>query len=324
MKIFILLLLLLPPIFVISQADLLPGKTWKVTELNTVFLKKNINLYHKDSALNELDFSLIEYKFFADSTYKKYYLNDSSYIGHWSLNSSKDSAYIDFIPFKLIQLDHSNFITRGYSIQLADNAGLLDTAFSFFKLNLVTPPVLPVNLVSFRGTLTDNVVHLTWVTSQEINSHHFEILKSADGVSFTTTGTVPAKGNSAVSNRYQFSDLQFIEGINYYRLKQVDVDGRFTWSNIIAINVDGKKNVAISIYPNPAKSNLTFFTRTTQHGTWQLSIKNMYGQSIFNQLIQPNVQTMQLQLPTLAKGIYTAEIIDRNGKRIYSGKLILQ
>jgi hypothetical protein len=92
---------------------------------------------------------------------------------------------------------------------------------------------LPVSWLDFNGLVRNKAIELVWRTAQEINSKYFEVLKSKDGVQFETIGKVEAAGNSNRVNTYQFLDNTPAQGNNYYKLKQVDIDGSFTFSKNI-------------------------------------------------------------------------------------------
>src|SRR5258708_40341589 len=87
--------------------------------------------------------------------------------------------------------------------------------------------VLPVGLLSFDAEKKGASVLLTWKTAQEQKSDRFEIERSADGISYHLIGTLAASGNTSMVTSYSFTDHQPLDGINYYRLKQVDIDGLF-------------------------------------------------------------------------------------------------
>lgn len=121
-----------------------------------------------------------------------------------------------------------------------------DTIFAYF--DFIDP--LPVEWLSFNGELNDLWGELDWATASEINSSHFEVLRSADGQNFEKIGEVASSGNSNTPRNYQFTDKSLPEGIQYYRLKQVDFDGANDYSNTIAIDY-GLAEKAILIAPNP-------------------------------------------------------------------------
>lgn len=112
----------------------------------------------------------------------------------------------------------------------------------------------PVTWLDFSGIYKDEKVFLNWSTASETNCDYFEIEKSSNGISFVSTGRVEGAGNSSSMNKYSVIDTDPYDGINYYRLRQVDFNGDFSYSNIIAVKVIGQS--ILSVYPNPAQSYL--------------------------------------------------------------------
>jgi len=106
----------------------------------------------------------------------------------------------------------------------------------------------PVELLSFTGDLRENQVWLNWETLSELESDYFAIEKAYSGSDFQEIGKVSAAGNSQELRRYQFIDPQPQQGMNYYRLRQVDVSGVETYSETVQIYFDGEY---MSLYPNP-------------------------------------------------------------------------
>jgi hypothetical protein len=112
---------------------------------------------------------------------------------------------------------------------------------------------LPVTLVSFEGKSEKNQIKLAWKTASEINNKGFEIERSADARTFEKIGFIDGSGDTKENQFYHFTDLNPIT-MGYYRLKQLDYDGKFEYSKVIAVKA-GKE--AINIYPNPAQTELT-------------------------------------------------------------------
>lgn len=124
---------------------------------------------------------------------------------------------------------------------------------------------LPVTLVSFNAKEQNGKALLTWVTSSEINNSHFDVERSTDGKTFTKVGEVAGSGNSNTVKTYRFVDELTNAKVTYYRLKQVDFNGDFTYSNIINLNSKGLNATStISIYPNPANSSISIDGLTEQ------------------------------------------------------------
>jgi hypothetical protein len=101
-----------------------------------------------------------------------------------------------------------------------------------------TPPAiaLPIELLYFKGVSSENHNHITWSTASEHNNNYFEIEKTKDGVVFYSIIKMDGSGNSQTKIDYEFDDYNIDNNISYYRLKQVDFDGKFRYSDIISID----------------------------------------------------------------------------------------
>ena len=118
---------------------------------------------------------------------------------------------------------------------------------SAYEFNSV---LLPVNLKSFSGIANKKVNMLYWSAASENNNHLFEIQRSIDGIKFETIGQVAGAGSSSTFRQYEFADTKIIDQPYYYRLKQVDRDARYIFSDIILLT--GKENTAHAVvFPNP-------------------------------------------------------------------------
>ena len=109
---------------------------------------------------------------------------------------------------------------------------------------------LPVSLLDFKAVLQNKSVLLQWKIATEKNLTMFVIERSADGNRFLPINSVTVKGINAVKTNYSIIDEQPLQGINFYRLKMVDIDGKFTYSNIVAVKITPDNQ--LHIFPNPA------------------------------------------------------------------------
>jgi uncharacterized repeat protein (TIGR01451 family) len=179
---------------------------------------------------------------------------------------------------------------------------------------------LPVTLVSFNAALTGSVVNVTWKTSIEENVNHFEVLRSTNGVDFTTIGTVqPGQTN------YIFVDKEPFKGYNYYRLKSVDMDGSTSYSTIVLVNVKNSADVISSLYPNPATGNATLKLQGTVEGNVLVQVLDQQGRLVTTR--QFGVQhtgefKTPLDLGNLSKGSYVLRIVVND--KTYLHKLVIQ
>lgn len=124
-----------------------------------------------------------------------------------------------------------------------------DPSFAVDNIRLSTP-VLPVELTEFSYTKSQHATLLKWETATEKNSDYFEVLKSEDGFSFDVIGTVKASGNSNKSKKYTFPDVEKSEATAYYKLRIVDLDNSFKYSNILAVEGSEIQNGASVCFIN--------------------------------------------------------------------------
>jgi pimeloyl-ACP methyl ester carboxylesterase/photosystem II stability/assembly factor-like uncharacterized protein len=214
----------------------------------------------------------------------------------------------------------------GYDFFRATWQGKTDTGFIQVLEKPIGPGtgVIPVTLSSFTGRLVGNAVQLKWTTAQEINASHFDVERSADGVNFTAIGRVAATGNSDIPRQYGLDDLQFKKGLNYYRLRQVDLDGKFAYSHVVLIRVKKDGEPEVLLFPNPAKDGITVNVTEGQHPQWTLQVYNMVGQPMLRHVIPANQNNERVPLRGLPSGVYTVGIVTSDGQKVYNGKLVVQ
>ncbi|MEI9943355.1 MAG: SBBP repeat-containing protein [Chitinophagaceae bacterium] len=172
------------------------------------------------------------------------------------------------------------------------------------KLN--QPLLLPVTLLQFTAIpLNNSKVQLKWATVSEQNTASFLIEHSSDGIHYMSIGTVAAAGNSSTTLQYNFTDNNPLAGANFYRLKVVDIDGTFSYSEIRVLNFNGTKTILI--YPNPARERLTI---TGAETGMELRLLNAAGQELSSFIITGN--TIQLDISKLRTGCYIVQAVEDN------------
>ena len=178
------------------------------------------------------------------------------------------------------------------------------------------PLVLPVELVSFSGKYTEGGNHLTWQTANEVNNKGFQVERHIGGSqqatddSWETVGFVAAKGKSAT---YTFTDDYRLSPVAYYRLKQLDNDGKFAYSKVISI-VQSSKGKGLSLYPNPVSSHLTIENTDLSSGTYEggtFQILNLLGQQVLT-----GKTAQQLDVSALPQGTYILKVGTEQAKFI--------
>lgn len=161
---------------------------------------------------------------------------------------------------------------------------------------------LPVDLVSFKGTLiTNNRVDLDWVTTAETNVSHFVVERSINGTDFTSIGSVNATGSNS---RYGLPDLQPNQGRNFYRLKIVDIDGKFKYSNVVLINIKGKSG--LTVYPSPS-SDGNVNVSLSGKGARTIVLNDFAGRQLKK---WENYQNNTLRIEGLSSGSYLITVTD--------------
>ena len=164
---------------------------------------------------------------------------------------------------------------------------------------------MPVELVFFNGQATRDGSLLTWQTAMEKNNEGFEIQRSANGKDWNNIGFRAGVGTTQETQSYQYTDEQAKDGLNYYRLKQVDFDGRFSHSNIVNVNYESAQS-KLKIFPNPVKNELNII-----EGQGQATIYNMLGQPVKQLKIENSQWTMNVS--DLVQGQYMLHIQKENG-----------
>lgn len=145
--------------------------------------------------------------------------------------------------------DTKNYIQSSFNIFLG---GIGDGWASTYR----PQGPLPVTFLSFTATRQQSGVLVNWKTSQEINSDYFEVERSIDAVNFISIGRVKAAGFSNVALDYRFTDAQPEKGLNYYRLKQVDLDNRLVYTPARLVRFDGVETGSVKYFPNPTQGLL--------------------------------------------------------------------
>jgi fibronectin-binding autotransporter adhesin len=175
----------------------------------------------------------------------------------------------------------------------------------------VCSQALPVEFISFEGRKAPYAIMLNWATALEINNDYFSVERSADGRTFESIGIIKGAGNSLVTNEYEFTDAEPFIGINYYRLKQMDFDGRYEYSDVINIEYvrENDNSTQPVLYPNPAKQELTIID-----GEGIATVYNQLGQPVLSFTIQNAIFTQDIS--RLLNGQYVLKIEKENRRTI--------
>ncbi|WP_338812160.1 T9SS type A sorting domain-containing protein [Bernardetia sp. Wsw4-3y2] len=187
--------------------------------------------------------------------------------------------------------------------------------------------VLPLELTEFRGEKIKDQNLLHWATAREFNTSHFEIERSNDAMDFINIGELKCGNKKNENQIYQYWDKEPQIGINYYRLKQVDLDGTFTYTKTISIDNQGIiTNFEIhKIYPNPAQNAINFvFAVPASNSELQIEIFDNNGESVVatTENYQKGIQNFNQNLSSFVKGLYILRISNLKTGQVLTEKFV--
>lgn len=182
------------------------------------------------------------------------------------------------------------------------NGTLTNMAVSGSSSNFVVQKsgfyMLPLNWASFTARAVNNKVQLDWRTVQEQLSKEFTIQRSSNGADWHHIGHISPQPNADFSGQYRFTDPSPLTGLNYYRIRQSDMDGTYHYSRTLLVSVASAKS-SVHVYPNPVRSGS--FTVQMQHAA-TMSLYDINGKLVMHRSLLPGVTVIQTK--ELAAGIY--------------------
>ncbi len=199
----------------------------------------------------------------------------------------------------------TDYFVRVYDF---DNEGMKRGEFT---IDVSTNVFLPVELLNFIAKPINKNVQLTWQTATEINNHGFEIERSHDGRNWQKLGFVKGQGLSQTQLSYQYLDQFPRKGLNYYRLKQVDFDGAFEYSDVRSVEFTDSRFL-ISVSPNPTQSGeFTLYLPENEATAIQMTLYDYTGRTLRQSQIE-NLQA-NIKVSDMEKGIYLIRV-DMDGR----------
>lgn len=215
------------------------------------------------------------------------YLNGSTVQVTVAVNSVTDAKLVTFTalqPFDQLELNAGSLLNTNFSVDV------------YAAFGSVAP--LPVELTAFAGKVVPTGVALQWATASEHNASYFEVQRTEKSLdSFRSLGQVKCAGTSNQAHTYQFVDAASV-GLHYYRLRQVDADGKESFSPVVAVD-GGALATVLTAYPTLATQTLTVTGPAGAH----LSVVNQQGQQVQTTDIAAS-QTQQLDVRNLPGGVY--------------------
>lgn len=189
------------------------------------------------------------------------------------------------------------------------------------SVTIYTAP-LPVDWFKFEAKPTENGNLLHWATASERNNSHFEVERAEDGQHFTRIGNVKGNGQSSQINSYTFVDKTPLAAVNYYRLKQVDTEGSFTYSKTIAVSsVVLEKDASILVAPNPANDVLIVQSLTDNSHDKRVDLISLDGRILQSKTVLQGSTLCFFDVKTVCSGTYFVRIVD--GQQIKIAKVVI-
>ncbi len=200
-------------------------------------------------------------------------------------------------------------------------------AVYFKAFDYIAAALLPVKYQSFTGNVVNKSVLLNWVTAQEVDNNYFEIERSFTGKDFTRIGVALDGFENGTKKEYAFKDnfpLLEDKEVVYYRLKQFDNDGKYSYSTILVVRLKSISKLDIQVSPNPFTERLTVRFTGTANTTAEVRIVNISGQSVMNKIanVSKGYNNIQVEgLNSLPSGTYLATVVV-NGKVVGTQKIV--
>lgn len=217
--------------------------------------------------------------------------------GFGILNSSDGAAVGALGSYALSDVDFNQYIANSltYSTPLALGSGV----------------VVPVTLKEFKAVCVNKGTLIKWSTASEQNNARFEVERSKDGLSFYPIKNVAGAGNSDMARNYEFTDLE--GGEYYYRLKQVDFDGKYKYSDVVKMNCESKVPTSITLFPVPAHDKLNVIVKSDKSVGTTLVIFDAAGRIVRSQNVMVNngLNTYSFDINSLPSGNYMIRSVDQ-------------
>ncbi len=267
----------------------------RITAIDANALTVNFSGYMQSYSQNPIDETriIVEYRNASGTVLQSYDSGLRSVVSVWTRYVDTRTAPVG---------------TRTIRIRLigvARNGNATDAYFD--NLSLTVASTLPVTLQNFTATTQQQTVKLAWITSSETNNKGFSIERSNNGQDWNNIGFVAAQTGIGDDKTYSFIDNAPVAGNNYYRLKQEDLDGVYTYSGIQSVQFSGKTKSAV--FPNPVPETLNFSTGMINP---KVKVMNAEGKVI---LIHTGTQR-QVNVSRLVTGIYYLVLEDGSSKEV--------
>ncbi|MEZ4805262.1 MAG: T9SS type A sorting domain-containing protein [Bacteroidia bacterium] len=226
-----------------------------------------------------------------------------------SFNASERSGPIDNTSqLRVARFNGASWESSG-NISVSGNTITTSSAvsnFSPFTLGSTTSlNPLPITLLNFNALPLEGNVIVKWTTTNEVNNNFFNVEKSIDGKNWISLAVIEGAKNSNMTLDYQHLDMNPVEGLQFYRLKQTDINGEFAYSQIVPVKFNSDLNSDVVLFPQPAGSILNVAVGNSEDAS--ISVYNMMGQKLI-EMNSLSGSVFQVDLSQLANGVYYLEL----------------
>ncbi|PCJ64576.1 MAG: hypothetical protein COA58_12620 [Bacteroidetes bacterium] len=223
------------------------------------------------------------------------------YTDSMRISKMDEGSLTNYLGANPIQINPTMTLVRDSVVMAEFSITSFSNFVPIFNPGNVTAPV-PVEWLSFIGRKRAEIVNLEWITASEINCSHFEIQRSVDEDNFRTVGIEAGNGTTTSISKYSFNHSNMGNEKSYYRLKQIDFDGNFSFSEIIVIKAES----SIHISPNPFKNSISV---SVGHDEIQkVELLDLYGRTIYSEDVNSNLVKLEFR-NGIEHGIYILRII---------------
>ncbi len=234
------------------------------------------------------------------SNYKLLYRSTNS--GNWTIVATATSTAGDQVTF------------TGISFNTNDGYYTLGTLDYYAG-------TLPVEWLYFNATGNDNTVELNWATASELNSSYFAVERTTDGIIYSEIDRVAAAGSTSFMHSYAATDFFPVSGTNYYRIRQVDLNGTIHYSEIRSVTFSEEKNYSFTTYPNPCNEGFTIYCGDAWiEDKSTVTIYSLDGKIV--QRILLSEYPGAVNVPSLLPGMYLVEIVSFSGRSLTTKQIV--
>lgn len=244
-------------------------------------------------------------------------------VGKMQLCNGGGAPYLANTTITTSWMQYTTTFTGLTSFSVWFNLGGAVETFYIDDVLFVDLTILPINLTSFNATKTSSSVSLNWATTNEINNNYFNVQRGNNGVDFSSIGTVATKasnGNSSSVLSYGFQDdLKSVVGTVYYRLKQVDNDGKFSYSNTLSVTNNDAAVQNVAVYPNPIASNkFNIKINVAANENAVIRMVNATGKLVLSKAVQLSTGTNFVSLNNfnLSTGTYIVQVFNASTQQL--------